>query len=116
MEGFSFIRSGREGEVLIDGVLKIENAAEIRMKLADLIEKEDQVLLTIGKASEADLSFFQLVCSAHRTAVAMNKSFVVGPRRPAAFIRFSEEAGIKREKGCVFNVCGDCAWVLGGTT
>ncbi len=116
MAGFSFIRSGNDGEVLIEGALKVENAAEIKAKFLDMIDKEDRVIITIGEASEADLSFFQIICSAHRTAVRMNKSFMVGPRRPAAFMQSYADAGFIREKGCVFGHDGNCAWLPGGRT
>ncbi len=116
MAGFSFIKSGNDGEALIEGVLKVENAMEIKAKLLDMISKEDQVIITIGEASEADLSFLQIICSAHRTAVRVNKSFMVGPRRPAAFVRSYEEAGFIREKGCVFGADGNCIWLPGGKT
>ncbi len=114
MRGFSFVRLDKEGGVLLSGALKIENAAEIRMKLIDMIEKEDRVVITVGEDAEADLSFFQLICSAHRTAVRLNRSFGVASVRPQTFIRSSKAAGFLREKGCACDLMGDCVWVMGG--
>ena len=116
MTDFSFVRLDREGEALISGALKIENAAEIRMKLIDMIGKEDRVVITIGEGAEADLSFFQIICSAHRTAVKMGGYFGVAPVRPQAFVRSSRAAGFPREKGCACDLHGNCVWVLGGET
>jgi hypothetical protein len=112
MAGFSLVRSGRKGEALIDGALRVENAADIKMKLLDMIEREDRVVITIGENAEADLSFFQIICSAHRVAVKMNKSFGITPVRPAAFIRSSADAGFPMEKGCACDIQGNCVWML----
>ncbi|HAM53438.1 MAG TPA: hypothetical protein DCP92_23110 [Nitrospiraceae bacterium] len=113
MSLFTVSQSADQGVLVVGGSLAIENAAEIRKMLLDALEKSDRVVVRIAEDSEIDLSFIQVLCAAHHTAVKTNKTFEMD-RAPNAFSRAVQDAGYRLFQGPVNNREGTCPRVTGG--
>ena len=98
----------------LDGPLTIENASAIREKLISALIREDEIAVCIDVDVPVDLSFLQLLCSAHRSASRLGKAFTIRSKTPGNFSAAVENAGYTRKKGCVHDSCGTCLWVGGG--
>ena len=91
------------------GELTIQHVAAFRDEFVRALEASDNILVDLSAASEVDLSFFQLLCSSHRTAVEMNKSLCLAGW-PKNLLQTLEDAGFDRHVGCVLDCQGSCIW------
>lgn len=97
----------------LDGPLTIENASAIRKKLISTLIREDEIAVCIDADVPVDLSFLQLLCSAHRSASSLGKAFTLRHTTSGNFSAAVENSGYRRKKGCVHDSCGTCLWVGG---
>jgi anti-anti-sigma regulatory factor len=95
------------------GDLTIENVLELRNNLLNSLDKAEQLLLTFENVTATDLSFIQLLCSAHRTAVRSEKNLKLDNHRPDVLKAAVRETGFIREKGCVLDTQASCIWKEG---
>ncbi|MBI4642436.1 MAG: STAS domain-containing protein [Deltaproteobacteria bacterium] len=95
------------------GDLTIENAQELHKILLTALDKAEQLLLTFENVTATDLSFVQLLCSAHRTAVRSDKNMKLDSQRPEVLKAAVREMGLIREKGCVLDTQESCIWKEG---
>lgn len=101
-------------EVLkIGGDLTIENAQELHKILVTAMNNSDQIVLYFENVTATDLSFIQLLCSAHRTAVRSDKNMKLDGQRPDVLKTAVREMGFIREKGCVLDTQENCIWKEG---
>lgn len=93
--------------VELPGELTIAHAAELREFLSAVAGRED-VQLNTRAVAEVDVAGLQLLCAAHRTALASNRRFVLaeGPVSPE-LRKAIETAGFGRNP--------DDRWLLGET-
>ena len=62
--------------ITLEGNLTVENIAPIHARIRQALEGGNSVRLEFGEIGNIDLTFLQLVCSAHRTArVQMGREF-----------------------------------------
>jgi anti-anti-sigma regulatory factor len=113
MNVFTASRSDDAGELVMGGSLTIENAGEIRRILLATFERSDCVVMSIAEDTQIDISFLQVLCAAHHTAVKTNKTFELA-QTPKVFLRAVEDAGYRILKGCIHDRDGTCLWVRGG--
>jgi len=113
MSDFRVIGPDKEGELTLAGSLTIENASVIRKKLITALMKEDALKVSIDADAAVDVSFLQLLCSAHRTASKLGKSFTLGPAASGNFLAAVESAGYFRKKGCARDREETCLWMGG---
>lgn len=114
MSDFEIRRTDTEGELVMSGSLTVDNAGRIRKALLDSIERYDNVGLGIAEDSALDLSFLQLLCSAHQTAVAAGKNFRLRGTVSRNMAGMINESGYRRKTGCSRDRDGSCIWVPGG--
>lgn len=110
MEGMRFVPDGTGGGLFIDGALTIENACKIRTAVQEALLKTDRLVLTIGENAVPDITFLQILCSAHRTAVKAGKEFTINVPLGSDFSRVISDAGFSRHKGCSGGRNGTCLW------
>ena len=113
MSDFSAGESDGETELVLEGSLTIENASAIRKKLISTLIREDKTVVCIDSDVPVDLSFLQLLCSAHRTASNLGKSFTLRHQSSGYFPAAVENAAYNRRKGCVHDRYGTCLWAGG---
>ncbi len=94
----------------LEGDLSIDHARELRDRLLAELQYGSKVVLEIGESSGADLSFLQLLCSAHRTAARLGGSLELGDTVSREFLETAEGAGYSRQKCCPHSKDGTCLW------
>ncbi len=95
------------------GDLTIENSQELHKILLTALNNANQLLVTFEGVTAADLSFMQLLCSAHRTAVRTDKHLELASPRPGVLKAAVQELGFIRDKGCVLDTQASCIWKEG---
>ena len=88
----------------------IERAHELKGALVAALSGNDQVIIDLEEVTEVDLSFLQLLCSAHRTSLKLNKHFALQDNQPEAFTRAVRDAGYARTLGCHGDPYKSCLW------
>ncbi len=106
-----FQQSDSHGNVTLDGDLTLAQAGELRMSLIKALIDADDVVLRFGSVTEVDLSSLQLLCSAHRSAVRLNKQLVFFGKWPEPFRKAVEDAGYGRVTGCRLDCGNSCLWI-----
>jgi ABC-type transporter Mla MlaB component len=113
MSDFRAGEPGRDKELVLGGPLTIENASVIRKKLISALLRENEIVVSIDADAPVDLSFLQLLCSAHRSASKLGKSFRLRHQDFGNFSAAVENSGYARKKGCVHDRYGTCLWAGG---
>lgn len=103
-------RSGEEAILTLSGDVTLEHADEMRLALIKALIDNGIVILAFGSLTRVDLSCLQLLCSAHRSAVRMNKRFVFSGSWPELFKQCVEDAGYVRCSGCHRDMDNSCLW------
>jgi anti-anti-sigma regulatory factor len=99
--------------VKFKGDLTIEHAAELQAFLLESLNQRDRLHLVFENVTEVDISFLQLLCSAHRTAVKTNKTLILDGHRPEPLRLAVVDGGFVRQEGCVLDVRHTCIWKEG---
>jgi anti-anti-sigma regulatory factor len=102
--------AGQAGLLKLRGRCTIEQANELQELLLRKIEESGHVSLNLEQVSEIDLTFLQLLCSAHGTSLKLDKRFGLKGPLPEVFIRAVREAGYCRQMGCSRDINGSCLW------
>jgi len=108
---FELEPSGNRGILTIDGELTIERAVELKAMLMKSLRSADNVHIQIDAVTEADLSCLQLLCSAHRTALSLNKNLTLNCQESEVFKHITEISGYSRHKGCCLDTSECCLWI-----
>jgi anti-anti-sigma regulatory factor len=107
------LEKGKRGKLLIEGILTVDRAEELRKALLDALNKVNHVKFDLEKVTSIDLSCLQLLCSAHRTASLMNKEFSQSGSSSEAFKKTVTSAGLPRSIGCTETMAKGCLWIYG---
>jgi anti-anti-sigma regulatory factor len=94
-----------------EGKLTLKHADEIRASLIKALIDAGHVEIDIGNVIETDLSCVQLLCSAHRTSLKLNKRLNFIGRLPKHFREAAEAAGYSRSSGCTKDCEQSCLWI-----
>lgn len=97
----------------LEGIWTIERACELRQLLLECLNEEQEVIVDVGGVVEVDLSFLQLLCSAHRTFSRHHKQLSLDDDKPEALKEFVKNAGYVRTLGCHQAGGGNCLWIGG---
>jgi anti-anti-sigma regulatory factor len=111
MERQNMDGAGKDEMVRFSGDLDIQRAGELRSTLLEALERSESVSLEFGECAKVDLSFVQMLCSAHRTATKLHKRFRLNGSLPEGFLKAVEDTGYSRTSGCTYDKDGTCLWV-----
>lgn len=102
-----------DGKVAIThrGDLFIQHAAGLKETLLNALYSGDHIVLNLSGCTGMDLSCMQLICSAHLTALGMNKIIEMGAPIPDVVASAAECAGYFRDRGCPLDVNNTCLWI-----
>lgn len=92
------------------GDLTIRRIAELKAQVQQALATATQVDIAIAPESECDMTIFQLLCSAHRTASRQEKTLRLCGEIPEQFKKIMNLAGFSRHIGCVRDRSGCCLW------
>lgn len=102
----------KTGTLRLEGDLTIERAAELHDVCRQALAASEKITIECGEVGRVDLSCLQLLCSAHRTAVAQDKQFCFVGKRPECLSEAGTQAGFLRERKCQMNPeRQDCLWL-----
>jgi len=100
-------RTGEAAVVIAGGRLSASQAGRLHQALLQAFAGGGRVDLFLNEVQEADLTFLQLLCAAHRTAAANGVVFTLSGLESADVVRrLISEAGAERGVGCP----DDCLW------
>jgi len=106
------VQQSDERKILtLEGDLTIIHAAELKKILLEAIENSPHVDLNIDKVADVDLSCLQLLCSAHRTSLNLNRTISIASNHPEIFREALRDAGFPLNKGCELDPDGSCLWI-----
>lgn len=95
---------GNPGErvtLAVTGIATVQAAAELRGRLAAALEKSPRVTLDVGGITRLDSSFFQLICAARRSALAVGGDISLSGCNSEEFLRKARATGFRLdESGC----------------
>lgn len=95
----------------LSGELTVQQAATIKEKLETLLNKTDHLVLEFSNVTRVDLAILQLLCSAHRMSVKLDKRFSFGAVLPAVIRDAILQNGFQRNEGCCLDTQHSCIWV-----
>ncbi len=94
-------RKGNDAVIVAGGQLTYSHAGRLHQELLEAFAGAGRVDLFLHDVQEADLTFLQLLCAAHRTAAAQGTLFTVGGLDPdGPVLRLIRAAGAERGAGC----------------
>jgi ABC-type transporter Mla MlaB component len=103
--------SNSQGTLVLDGDITVNTAEELRTHLIKAMINVEELSVEFGNIGDIDLSCLQLLCSAHRSAVRMNKRVTVSGAWPDRFRKTVRDAGFERNVGCSLDSCNSCLWM-----
>jgi len=94
-------RNGGDVVIVAGGRLTFSRAGSFHTILMEALAGSGRVDLFLHDVDEADLTFLQLLCSAHRTAASQGTVFSLGGLDAAGpVLRLIQAAGAQRGAGC----------------
>ncbi|MCM0083185.1 STAS domain-containing protein [Geomonas sp. Red32] len=92
-------------EVSISGKATVIGVANLKKVLLEELEGADVVTIDVSGVTEADLTFFQLLCAAHRFAADREKKLGIAPSSLARHRQLALEVGYQAGPGCCWEQC-----------
>lgn len=107
-------KKGKKGQIsslLLKGDMTIYQAAEIKAAIVEALAKSKKLHLDLEKVEDVDLTFLQLLCSAHRTAVCTEKEIILRGNFSDSLKKMIEDSGLPETISCPFDRNHDCFWL-----
>ncbi len=101
---------GRQTTLIFSGALDLPNACKAHQALSEAIRNYTHVVVYIKQAEGIDLSFLQLICSAHRTATSQKKHFSLALEGNDSLKEVLILIGFDRHCGCGSDETEPCIW------
>lgn len=100
--------------VRISGDATLVHAEQMREALLAALGEANVVTVDVSAVEEADLSFFQILCSCHRSGIGTEKRIILAGSDTEAVVVGARNAGFIRHTGCAADAGNTCLW-SGGT-
>jgi len=98
------------GVLTLNGELTIQRAGEIKEILQKSIKSADKLEIRLENVADIDLSCLQLLCSAHRTALNLEKNITLVNGGSELYHQAVKYAGYDKSRGCPNNSQKNCLW------
>jgi ABC-type transporter Mla MlaB component len=92
-----------EAMLIMEGDLTIERAAELKGMLLDALKSSASVIIHFKENSKTDVSFLQLVCAAHRSALSFGKHLKLSRTIPETLLQEIRSVGYAHHPVWDFN-------------
>ena len=99
-----------KGAFELRGPCTVEEAGKIRSLLMEQLREKDCLALNLEGVESADLSFLQILCAVHKSALHAKKTIVVDGALPESLIQKVREAGFACRRECGPDLNKDCLW------
>lgn len=100
----------RQIKLTFAGQLDLPHANQAHQALAEAIRHYVEVAVQVGQIDAIDLSFLQLVCAAHRTAISQQKCFTLTLEDNDQLRNLLTVSGFKHHCGCGADAGEPCIW------
>ncbi len=97
---------------VLSGDLTLQSAAGVKAELEKAVASGRNVVLRFDAVDAVDLSFIQLLCSAHRSVHDRGHTLELEGEKPEAFTRLIKESGLDVHVGCWFDDSVECPWIV----
>jgi anti-anti-sigma regulatory factor len=111
MADFKIEHSDKKKILTINGSVTIKNVGALKKVLIDMIDQTDNLIINIAEISDVDITFLQLLCSAHKTLLRNNKSLTISESCPESFRKTINKSGYSQHKGCGLDKNNSCLWL-----
>ena len=105
-------KNGRE-VLTVSGILTVKHAKALRTALLEAVRKAPAVEVDVENIGDLDVTFAQLICSAHRMAADLNKQMTITGLEQERFSQLLDRFGFFRHIGCHENTRKSCLWLHG---
>lgn len=106
-------QSGQRTVLAISGELTILHAKALQAELLEALKGAAAVEISVGEISAIDITFPQLLCSAHRSAAVLKKEMTITGVEQERFGAMLSNAGFTRHTGCQEGTRRPCLWLQG---
>ena len=110
MISFEETKPGVEGVLTLSGEMTLECAEEIKESMLKALSSVGHVTCDVKDVTEADLSFLQMLCSAHKTSLSRRKMFTLSEARSEQYEDAVQTAGLVLS--CSVGEADTCLWLL----
>jgi anti-anti-sigma regulatory factor len=108
-------KNGRE-VLIVSGSLTVKHAKALKAALLEAVQNAPAVEVDVENIGDLDVSFVQLVCSAHRMVADLNKQMTITGIDQERFSRMLGRLGFFRHIGCHESTRKSCLWLHGPET
>lgn len=108
-------KNGRE-VLIVGGALTVKHAKALSAALLEAVRNAPVIEVDVEHIDDVDVSFAQLLCSAHRMAVDMNKQMTITGLEQELSGRMLVRFGLLRHIGCNESTRKSCLWLYGQKT
>lgn len=102
--------TGREGCLSCGGDMTMVQAQEFHQALLQAILAVDTLNIDLQGVGLVDISFLQLLCSAHRECGSSGKNIHLQGQCGDFLGPFMEKAGYRKRSGCSIEAKASCLW------
>jgi anti-anti-sigma regulatory factor len=103
-------KNGRE-VLTLSGSLTVKHAKALKAALLEAVRTAPEVELDVENIGDLDVTFAQLVCSAHRMAADLNKQMTITGLEQERFSQMLARFGFFRHIGCHESTRKSCLWL-----
>ncbi|WP_157471812.1 STAS domain-containing protein [Desulfuromonas sp. DDH964] len=96
-------------QLSVAGKIDLEGLTGLFEALRGALAGSAPVVLSIG-SGDPGIPLLQLLCAAHRTAVAAKRTLAVEWQQPGEACKFLHESGFLRHVPCSCSTDGECLW------
>ncbi len=100
----------KSGRLILKDDLTISRITSLRNEINKALAKVKSLVVDVEQAATVDLTFLQLMCSAHRTATVQNKSITLSGKINPVMEKAIEENSYTRSAGCALDATNTCLW------
>ncbi len=108
---FEISEAGDQGTITVRGDITIANAGEFRNALLNIQDRWSSLTVNLEGLEEIDVTGLQLLCSAHRTAVKLDKQLTLVGQTVEILNKSALKSGFVREQTCAAGGDHECLWV-----
>jgi anti-anti-sigma factor len=105
--------TGKHTVLALEGEIVIQRIEDVRQQILLSLHQSNVLELDCSKMTAIDTTGFQLLCSAHRTAMKMGGDLFVTSPAPQVLETLRHSAGLEREHGCALDLHTTCLWKFG---
>ena len=95
----------------LGGDLSVARTGELRQIISEAMNTGGRIILACSEGADMDLSFLQLICSAHLTALESNTLLKLSNTLEEQLLKKAAEAGYVRETACRSDKNHECFWL-----